>query len=137
MPFIELFVPEHKSSTELERISNILHEQLVAHFDVPIQDKFHVFHRITSGRRFFDLHYGVSNGQRSENWMLIKILAGKPRSLEAKQALYQALSNHFKVQLGLVPADLMIVISFNQLNDWSFSEGQIPSSKNLNSNPAN
>lgn len=123
MPFIELFVPEHRSTEEREQISNILHRQLVDHFDVPEQDKFHIFHSLPSGRRFFDLHYGVSEGERSEDWILIKILAGKPRSIETKQTLYQALANNFEKQLGLAKTDLMIIISFNHISDWSFSEG--------------
>lgn len=124
MPFIELFVPEQKSKTELKCISDILHDQLVTHFDVPEEDRFHVFHPIASERRFFDLHYGVSTGQRSKDWILIKILAGKPRQPEAKQALYQALAKSFKAQLGLATTDLMVVIHFNHISDWSFSEGQ-------------
>lgn len=134
MPFVEIFVSDHRTESELSCISNILQQELVTHFNVPEKDKFQIFHRLPSSQRHFDENYEVSENQRTQDWILIKILAGKPRTEIAREALYSALAQHLESQINLAPADLMVVIHSNDISDWSFSAGKkasLPTTKEI------
>ncbi|WP_417560600.1 tautomerase family protein [Marinomonas sp.] len=51
--------------------------------------------------------------------------AGKPRDTKTKEVFYQTLLAKLQVSVGLNPTDLMIIISTNQTEEWSFSNGAI------------
>ncbi len=53
------------------------------------------------------------------------IFAGKPRSRAQKQGLYRRLCARLDDEMAVSPQDVMVVIQFNQLEDWSFSAGKM------------
>ncbi|CTQ11635.1 conserved hypothetical protein [Klebsiella variicola] len=57
--------------------------------------------------------------------MLFHIFAGKPRSRAQKQGLYRRLCARLADEMAVSPQDLMVVIQFNQREDWSFSAGKM------------
>lgn len=121
MPVSHITLRNGHSPAFLDSVSQALHDALVASFDVPPQDRFQVFHQLDATALRFDRHY--LGGPRSENWVLIEITAGKPRSVRTKQQFYRDLSARLEQSPGLAPADLMVVIRHNQAEDWSFSHG--------------
>ncbi|APW88247.1 hypothetical protein AWN63_12805 [Klebsiella variicola] len=56
---------------------------------------------------------------------MIHIFAGKPRSRAQKQGLYRRLCARLDDEMAVSPQDLMVVIQFNQQEDWSFSAGKM------------
>ncbi|GAA6593973.1 hypothetical protein nublan012_46510 [Klebsiella pneumoniae] len=58
-------------------------------------------------------------------FVLFHIFAGKPRSRAQKQGLYRRLCARLDDEMAVSPQDVMVVIQFNQLEDWSFSPGKM------------
>ncbi|VEA99266.1 tautomerase [Klebsiella pneumoniae] len=61
----------------------------------------------------------------SARFVLFHIFAGKPRSRAQKQGLYRRLCARLDDEMAVSPQDVMVVIQFNQLEDWSFSAGKM------------
>jgi hypothetical protein len=121
MPVSHITLRTGHTDGYLDNLSRALHESLVASFEVPLQDCFQVFHQLDGVALRFDPNY--LGGPRSEDWGLIEITAGKPRSVETKRRFYSDLATRLEKSLGLAPADVMVVIRHNQAEDWSFSHG--------------
>lgn len=123
MPITRITLGEHYTDTQLAEISTILHQSLTEAFAVPLNDCFQVFEKFSAAQRIFDRHY--LSGDRSENFILFQITAGKPRSVTQKQCFYRVLSQRLLSNLGINPDDVMVVIQFNTAEDWSFSNGEM------------
>jgi len=122
MPLTRIVCRDTLSETALAIISDTLHDCLVREFAVPAQDKFQIIERLPASQRVYDRHY--LSGGRSDDFILVLITAGKPRSAEQKRRFYQALSDGFAEKVGISPENVMVTIQFNQAEDWSFSRGE-------------
>ncbi|TDN56534.1 tautomerase family protein [Scandinavium goeteborgense] len=122
MPLTRIVCRDTLSEEVLAIISDTLHDCLVREFAVPAQDKFQIFERLPASQRVYDRHY--LSGGRSDDFILVLITAGKPRSTEQKRQFYQALSAGLSEKVGISPEDVMVTIQFNQAEDWSFSRGE-------------
>jgi len=123
MPLSRIVCRETLSEEEVTIISDTLHECLVREFAVPPQDKFQIIERLPARQRIYDRHY--LSGGRSDDFVLVLITAGKPRSAEQKRRFYRALSAGLSEKVGINPEDVMVTIQFNQAEDWSFSRGEL------------
>lgn len=122
MPYTRISLPEGQSPEYIAALSDGLHRALVEAFDVPPDDRFQLFEPRPPHQRVFDRHY--LGGPRSDDWLLVTVTAGRPRTAEAKAAFYRALVQHWAASPGVAPADVMIVIQTTQPEDWSFSDGR-------------
>lgn len=123
MPITRIILGEHYTDIQLTKISAILHQSLTEAFAVPLNDCFQIIEKFSATQRIFDRHY--LSGNRSNNFMLFQITAGKPRSVAQKQCFYRVLSQRLFSDLGIAPDDVMIVLQFNSPEDWSFSNGEM------------
>jgi phenylpyruvate tautomerase PptA (4-oxalocrotonate tautomerase family) len=126
MPFTRISLPDHRADTWQDAISAILQNTLVDHFSVPKDDCFQLFEPASRRQRVINPTYlAGENHHRSEDFLLFHITAGKPRNSYQKQELFRHLTEKLHVALGISPADVMVVVSFTQPEDWSFSHGEI------------
>lgn len=123
MPFTRITVREGWSEADLHTLSDTLHEVLVAEFSVPPRDRFQAIEVLSPQHFIYDSHY--LSGGRSERYVLLNIIAGKPRTTEQKRETYQCLSELLHQRLHLNPDDLMIIIQQTHAEDWSFSGGKM------------
>jgi len=123
MPVTRITLGEHYTDIQLGEISAILHQSLTEEFAVPLKDCFQIFERLPASQRIFDPHY--QSGNRSEDFVLFQITAGKPRSIEQKKHFYRTLSQRLCAALGIHADDVMVIIQFNTADDWSFSHGKM------------
>jgi hypothetical protein len=123
MPITRISMRSGYSADDKELLSAIIQNALQRYFAVPVGDRFQLFDEYQKENRIISPNY-LSRG-RSEDYLLLEITAGKPRTANQKQALYQALAREVESKLGISPADLMVNIKFTNASDWSFSEGQI------------
>ncbi|AYM92943.1 MULTISPECIES: tautomerase family protein [Serratia] len=123
MPFSRITLRQGYSETQLQKISDILHQSLTEEFDVPPDDRFQVIDTLPASQRIFDRHY--QSGERSDNFILFQIIAGKPRTVGQKQSFYRVLSERLNRGLNIHPDDVMVIIQFNNAADWSFSNGRM------------
>lgn len=121
MPFTRIILRQGYSDAQLTQISDILQQSLEDEFAVPPGDRFQVFEELPAQLRVFDRHY-KSRG-RSENFVQFMITAGKPRSREQKHKLCRRLCQQLSQSLDIDPQDVMVIIQFNTVDDWSFSDG--------------
>jgi len=122
MPFARISLLKGKSPDYIRALSDSVYQAMVDEFDVPADDRFQVIHQHEPGELVFDRHY--MGGPRSDDYVLICITAGKPRSTAVKQAFYQRLVTLLEQAPGIRPQDVMVIITTTQSEDWSFSGGQ-------------
>lgn len=128
MPFVRIYVDQSKSDSDIEVLSNVVHQSLVSSFDVPAEDKFHIIHKLPSSQRLYHASYETPRGsERTEDWILIEITAGKPRSQQMKKQLYDVTTKNLQETANIDPVNVMFIVSTNQIEDWSFSSGQLAS----------
>ncbi len=123
MPLTRISLGTAWRPTEFAQLSALFHECLVAEFDVPSADKFQFIEQAADEQRIYDPNY-LSDG-RSARFVLFHIFAGKPRSRAQKQRLYRRLCARLADEMAVSPQDVMVVIQFNQWEDWSFSAGKM------------
>ncbi|MDU4995848.1 MAG: tautomerase family protein [Enterobacteriaceae bacterium] len=125
MPFTRITLRQGYSDAQITQISDILQRTLEDEFTVPAGDRFQVFETLPARQRVFDQHY--KSGGRSDNFIQFHILAGKPRTREQKQNLCRVLCQRLQSALDIHPNDVMVMIQFNTVDEWSFSQGRLQS----------
>jgi phenylpyruvate tautomerase PptA (4-oxalocrotonate tautomerase family) len=123
MPFTRISLHAGKSPEHLRAISDSLHQALVEAFEVPPDDRFQAIHQHAPGELVFDPHY--NGGPRSADWVLFDVRAGRPRHPEVKSAFFRRLVELLGQSPGLAPADVMVVITTTEREDWSFADGRM------------
>lgn len=121
MPLTRITLREGMSDVRLQQLSDLYHETLVEVFDVPREDKFQILEVLPARALVYHPHY--QTGHRDGDFILFQILAGKPRSTEVKQRLYERLAERLHADLGIHPDNLMVVIQLNGCEEWSFGRG--------------
>jgi len=121
MPFSRIILRQGRWDDKLSRISDILQQSLVDAFAVPPADRFQVIETLAPAQLIYDAHY--LTGQRSADYMLFYITAGKPRDRRQKQNFYRLLTDRLVAALGISPDDIMVVIQFTAPEDWCFGNG--------------
>ena len=122
MPVSRISLLKGKSPDYLRALSNSLHRALVEAFNVPETDRFQAIHQHEPYELVFDREY--EGGPRSDDFVLITVTAGKPRSTAMKQAFYQRLVQRLSEAPGLRSEDVMVVINTTQGDEWSFGGGR-------------
>lgn len=126
MPFTRIALPETRLPQWQPVISQVLQYTLENTFAVPAGDCFQFFDGYKEGMRVFDAYYLCAKERpRSADFVFFHLTGGKPRSIEQKQAFYRTLTTELQAELNIHPNDVMIVLSFTQLEDWSFSGGEM------------
>ena len=121
MPYARISLHAGKPPNYLAALSDGLHQAMVDAFDVPPADRFHVFHQHVPGELVADRDY--LGGPRGDDFVLIAITAGKPRSLDTKRRFYRRLAERLAESPGIAPKDVMVVITSTHAEDWSFAHG--------------
>jgi phenylpyruvate tautomerase PptA (4-oxalocrotonate tautomerase family) len=122
MPFTRISLLRGKSPDYIATLSDTFHRAMVETFDVPAADRFHIVHQCAPGELIFDRNYLA--GPRSDNYVLFDVTIGKPRNATVKQAFYRRVVALLAEALDVRPADVMIVITTTEREDWSFGDGR-------------
>jgi phenylpyruvate tautomerase PptA (4-oxalocrotonate tautomerase family) len=121
MPMSRISLLKGKSPDYLRAVGDSLQRAMEEAFNVPKNDRFQLIHQHEPYEMMFDRHY---EGERSDDFIIIAITTGKPRSTEVKLAFYRRLVALLAESPGVAPDDVMIVISSSQGDDWSFGGGR-------------
>lgn len=91
-------------------------------YGVPADDRFQLVHQHERDELIYDADYlGI---RRSDDLVIIQIIAGNWRDTPQKQALYGAIAANLARDPGLRPEDVMIVLTPNARDEWSFGNGR-------------
>jgi phenylpyruvate tautomerase PptA (4-oxalocrotonate tautomerase family) len=121
MPMSRISLLKGKSPEYLRALSDSLQRAMEETFNVPKNDRFQIIHQHEPHELIFDRHY--DGGPRSDDFVLITITTGKPRSTQVKHAFYRHLAALLAASPGIRPEDVMVVLNASQGDDWSFGGG--------------
>jgi phenylpyruvate tautomerase PptA (4-oxalocrotonate tautomerase family) len=122
MPLVRISLPAGKDADFVKGISDAVQDAMVATIDVPAADRFHVVDEYVPDRLVIDPTYlGVERGPGA---LIVQITMRGGRSVDKKKALYRAIAGNLHDRLGVRREDVMIVLTENELIDWSFGNGE-------------
>ena len=122
MPLVEIDLLEGRSESELDVISDAVHEAMVAELGVPQRDRFQIITERTPARLSFDPNY--LDIDRDQGFLLIRITLAAGRTTDAKQAFYRRLAGLLGERIGMRTENLAVAMIENEREDWSFGRGQ-------------
>ena len=121
MPLINIDVLRGHDEDYLTTLLDGIHDAMVEAFDVPVTDRYQILNQHAPFEmRMLDTGLGYT---RSEKLTVIRIVS-KARSEEAKRRLYELVVATLGDRLGISGDDVIITITENGDEDWSFGRGR-------------
>ena len=122
MPIVEVFLLRGRTPEQIQALTEALHDALVDTYDVPRADRFQIVRQCEPYELVFDPDF--MGGPRTENFVLVRITAGRPRPPEKKRNLFAAIVANLQSRAGIDPADVLIITDHVGLTDLSLSGGR-------------
>ena len=124
MPFVRISLPKKLSLATKNNISEAVHQSLIAEFNIPKDDYFHVIEELEQHQiKYPESYLGISH---SEDIVYVQITAGQGRTAEQKKKLYHQIATKIaattEIQINNV---IIILLENNGLENWSFGNGEI------------
>ena len=121
MPLVRIDVNEGRTAEDLQRLSRGIHDAILAEYDIPERDYFHILTEHPQGQIFAqDAGLGF---ERTGGVVMIQIFTQGGRSQEAKQRLFAAVASKLS-EVGVAGEDVFIGYVENTAGDWSFGYGR-------------
>jgi 4-oxalocrotonate tautomerase len=121
MPLVYVDLIEGRDPEQLRSLLDTAHEALVEAFDVPLRDRYQVVSTHPAREIVaWDTGWGI---QHSDQLAIVHIVSRR-RTRQQKQNLYMLLAEKLQKECGLDPADLIVSITENDDEDWSFGQGR-------------
>ncbi|HVI90432.1 MAG TPA: tautomerase family protein [Dongiaceae bacterium] len=122
MPLVRITHAAGKPQSYRRAIADGVHAALVETLNVPADDRFQIVtEQTTDGliydNQFLDIH-------RSDEAVFIQVFLRHGRSTAMKQDFYRRVAEKLTVNPGLPANDVLIVLTENGLDDWSFGQGR-------------
>jgi|SRR5215472_9675203 len=122
MPLVRISVGEAVEREKRRLLADAVYDAMRATIGIPEGDKFVVLTSHAEDELVVDP--GFMGMQRTNEFVLVHITLRRGRSTEKKQALYREIAKLFGERAGIAPDNVMIVLSENDLDDWSFGRGE-------------
>lgn len=121
MPLVNISLLRGKSREHIRAIADGVHDALMEAYKIPAQDHFQLIRQYDREDFIYDPDYlGI---HRSDDVVFIHIIAGNWRDPATKQALYKAIADRLTRNPGLRREDVLIIITANERDEWSFGNG--------------
>jgi phenylpyruvate tautomerase PptA (4-oxalocrotonate tautomerase family) len=121
MPLLRFDLVEGRSPEELKTLLDAAHRAVVASFHVPERDRYQIVHE------HHPSHLVVEDTgldiPRSRSRIVVHVTT-RPRERSGKQAFYKLLCDYLQEACGVAPSDVVISITTNSDEDWSFGYGR-------------
>ncbi|BAN73340.1 MULTISPECIES: tautomerase family protein [Lacticaseibacillus] len=121
MPLVRFDMLKGRSPETIQQILQITHEVMVAAFDVPARDRYQIVHQHEPYEMVVeDTGLGIP---RTDKVVVISLVS-RVRTVHQLKQFYATLAERLSTA-GLVDKnDLMINVSFNNDQGWSFGQGK-------------
>jgi phenylpyruvate tautomerase PptA (4-oxalocrotonate tautomerase family) len=121
MPLLYIDLIEGRSPSETRALLDAVHDAVVEAFQVPPRDRYqvvstHPAHEIVA----WDTGLGI---ERSPRQVVVHVVSRR-RTPAMKEKFYELLASYLDDRCGLDPADLIVSITENGDEDWSFGHGR-------------
>jgi phenylpyruvate tautomerase PptA (4-oxalocrotonate tautomerase family) len=121
MPLVRVDVIEGRSEAELKELLDAIHSATLAAFKVPERDRYQIIHEHPAAEmRIEDTGLGIP---RSERIVMVEVTT-RPRSRLEKQSFYELLCQELLERCGVQASDVVVSITQNADEDWSFGYGR-------------
>jgi phenylpyruvate tautomerase PptA (4-oxalocrotonate tautomerase family) len=121
MPLVYVDLIEGRDPELVRSLLDTAHEALVEAFELPPRDRYQVV-STHPAREIVAWDTGLGF-HRSDQLVIVHIVSRR-RTRRQKQKLYALLAEKLLKQCGLDPTDLIVSITENDDEDWSFGQGQ-------------
>jgi 4-oxalocrotonate tautomerase len=122
MPLVRISVHDHVPANTRRLLADCVYDAMRSTLNIPENDRFVVVTAHPEGELFIDP--GFMGVERGLGFVLIHVTLRKGRSPEVKQAFYAEVARLLGERASILPDDIMIVLSENDLADWSFGRGE-------------
>ena|SRR3954462_5169561 len=124
MPLVRIHVPQATPADDRRAVADTVHDALVAHFNVPVADRFQVIQAHADGELICTPEYlGIRHTPRV---VFIQITASEGRTVAAKKALYEQIARVLPTRSGFSSDDVIINLVETRKENWSFGRGLAP-----------
>jgi phenylpyruvate tautomerase PptA (4-oxalocrotonate tautomerase family) len=121
MPLLYFDVIEGRTPGEIKALLDTAHAATVEAFGVPERDRYQVV-RSHPADEIVALDTGLGI-DRSDRMVIIHVVSRR-RSRAQKERHYALLAERLRRDCGLDPADLIVSVTENDDEDWSFGSGR-------------
>lgn len=121
MPFVKIYLRRDHHEDRLRAIGDAVHEALVANANVPVDDRFQVFHKLEPDELIAHPTYG--GVQRSDALVIVEITLNTGRTIDIKKSLYADIARRLEA-LGIRQDDVMVSLVEVTKENWSFGGGR-------------
>jgi phenylpyruvate tautomerase PptA (4-oxalocrotonate tautomerase family) len=121
MPLLYIDLIEGRTPSEIQTLLDAVHDAVVEAFGVPPRDRYqvvntHPAHEIVA----WDTGLGID---RSPGQVIVHVVSRR-RTRAMKERFYELLASNLAERCGLDPGDLIVSITENGDEDWSFGNGR-------------
>jgi phenylpyruvate tautomerase PptA (4-oxalocrotonate tautomerase family) len=121
MPLLYFDMIRGRGPDEVRKLLDTAHAAVVEAFEVPERDRYQVVNNHDPGELVaLDTGLGI---ERTDRLVIIRVVSRR-RTSEQKQRLYEVLAARLQRDCGLAPTDLIVSITENDDEDWSFGRGR-------------
>ena len=121
MPLMKIDMIKGRNEDEIKEILDISYQVMLEAFHAPEGDRY----QIVNQHEPFEMQIlDTGLGFERTDQVIIFSLTTRPRTSEEKQNFYSQLVKELEDQLGIKPEDVMINLTVNSDEDWSFGFGR-------------
>ena len=121
MPLVRIDVQEGRSPEQLRRLADVVQEVMLEVFAAPPRDRYQIITEHPVGHIIAeDTGLGFD---RTDGVVVIQIVQ-QGRTAEQKTAAYRQLAARLHADCGVEPTDLIVSVTANGREDWSFGRGE-------------
>jgi phenylpyruvate tautomerase PptA (4-oxalocrotonate tautomerase family) len=121
MPLVRISLRRGRPPGFGKAIGQVVYEAMVDTIGVPPKDLFQIISEHDEDHLVYDPTYlGI---ERSADFIVIQATISEGRTIERKQAFYQAVVDRLSAALGVRPEDVFINLVEVKKENWSFGNG--------------
>ena len=121
MPLVKIHLRKGKTPEYIRAVADGVHEALVAHANVPPDDRFQLIREYPADDII--AHPSYAGVTRTDDLIIIEITLNVGRTLEIKKALYADIARRLEHDPGVRPDDVMVNLVEVAKENWSFGRG--------------
>lgn len=122
MPVVDITMVRGRSPDLIRSIADAVHDALVAEFGIPPEDRFQVIRQCRPDELIYDQTFG--GGPRSENFVMIRVMAGVQRPVEVKRSFFAAVAALLSSRAGIDAEDVFVLLDAVDISDISVAGGR-------------
>ncbi|GAW98267.1 tautomerase family protein [Secundilactobacillus mixtipabuli] len=121
MPLMKIDMLKGRKESEIKQILDISYRVMLDAFGAPEGDRYQV---VTQHEPYEMQILDTGLGFTRTEKVLVFSLTTRPRTREQKETFYRNLVQELSDQIGTRPEDVMINLTVNSDDDWSFGDGK-------------